>query len=36
MATSLAFNSYENDDHTRLLDNYRYLAERRSLTQSEF
>ncbi|CAF1415794.1 unnamed protein product, partial [Adineta steineri] len=26
MATSLAFNSYENDDHTRLLDNYRYLA----------
>ncbi|CAF1531599.1 unnamed protein product [Adineta steineri] len=33
MATSLAFNSYENDDHTRLLDNYRYLAERRCLKQ---
>jgi hypothetical protein len=33
MATSLTFTSYENDDHTRLLDNYRYLADRRCLKQ---
>jgi hypothetical protein len=33
MATSLTFNAYENDDHTRLLDNYHYLTDRRCLKQ---
>ncbi|UJR34310.1 hypothetical protein I4U23_021713 [Adineta vaga] len=33
MATSLTFNSYDNDDHTHLLENYRYLSDRRCLKQ---
>jgi hypothetical protein len=33
MATSLTFNSYENEDHSRLLDNFHYLADRRCLKQ---
>ena len=36
MATSLTFNPYENDDRTRLLDNYHYLAERRCLKQRAY
>jgi hypothetical protein len=36
MATSLTFNSYENDDRTRLLENYHYLAERRCLKQRAY
>jgi hypothetical protein len=36
MSTSVSFNSYENDDHTRLLDNYHYLAERRCLKQRSY
>ena len=33
MTTGLTYNPYENDDHTRLLDNYRYLTDRRCLKQ---
>jgi hypothetical protein len=36
MATSVKYNPYENDDHTRLLDNYHYLAERRCLKQRQY
>ncbi|CAF1684673.1 unnamed protein product, partial [Adineta ricciae] len=31
MATSLTFNSYENDDRTHLIENYHYLSDRRCL-----
>jgi hypothetical protein len=36
MATSLQFNPYENDDHTRLLDNYHYLTDRRCIKQRSY
>jgi len=36
MTTGLTFNSYENDDHTRLLDNYHYLTDRRCIKQRSY
>lgn len=36
MATSLTFNPYENEDRTRLLENYHYLADRRCLKQRAY